>query len=51
MANHNPGDFHDGREKAAEAGHDGGQESSGSLNNDPKRVSEAGHKGGKIQGN
>ncbi|WP_240673401.1 general stress protein, partial [Chromohalobacter israelensis] len=44
------GNFKNDPEKAAEAGHKGGQESSGNFKNDPEKAAEAGHKGGKNQG-
>jgi len=42
----NPGNFAEDREKAAKAGHVGGQHSSGNFANDPERAAEAGRKGG-----
>jgi general stress protein YciG len=42
----NPGNFAEDREKAARAGHIGGQHSSGNFANDRERAAEAGRKGG-----
>lgn len=43
----NPGNFANNREKAAEAGRKGGQNSGGNFANDRERASEAGRMGGK----
>ncbi|TCQ91255.1 hypothetical protein EC839_103377 [Pseudomonas sp. JUb52] len=45
-SNSNPGNFANDREKAAEAGRKGGQNSGGNFANDREKVSEAGRKGG-----
>ncbi|MFP3371668.1 MULTISPECIES: general stress protein [Pseudomonas] len=45
-AQNNPGNFANDREKASEAGREGGQSSSGNFANDRERASEAGPKGG-----
>lgn len=45
--NSNPGNFANNREKAAEAGRKGGQNSGGNFANDRQRASEAGRMGGK----
>jgi general stress protein YciG len=42
----NPGNFAEDREKAARAGHIGGQHSSGNFAHDRERAAEAGRKGG-----
>jgi general stress protein YciG len=42
----NPGNFAEDREKAARAGHIGGQRSSGNFANNRERAAEAGRKGG-----
>lgn len=42
----NPGNFAADRERAARAGHIGGQRSSGNFARDPARAAEAGRKGG-----
>ena len=49
MANHRggSGNFAEDRERASEAGRNGGQHSGGNFKNDPQRASEAGKKGGK----
>jgi general stress protein YciG len=44
----NPGNFAEDREKAARAGHVGGQHSSGNFANDRERAAEAGRKGGQA---
>ena len=44
--NSNPGNFANDRERAAEAGHKGGQHSGGNFANDRERAAEAGRKGG-----
>ncbi|SDS71224.1 hypothetical protein SAMN05216421_2040 [Halopseudomonas xinjiangensis] len=48
MAQHQggKGNFAEDRERAAEAGRKGGQQSGGNFKNDPERASEAGRKGG-----
>ena len=46
MANKNPGNFANDREKASEAGKKGGQNSGGNFANDREKASEAGRKGG-----
>ncbi len=46
MANTNPGNFANNREKAVEAGRKGGHNSGGNFANDRARASEAGRKGG-----
>jgi uncharacterized protein len=46
MANDNPGNFANDREKASEAGKKGGQNSGGNFANDREKASEAGRKGG-----
>lgn len=46
MANSNPGNFANDREKASEAGKKGGQNSGGNFANDREKASEAGRKGG-----
>ncbi len=48
--NQNPGNFANDREKAAEAGHKGGQHSGGNFKNDHERAAEAGQKGGQASG-
>ncbi|KIZ48414.1 MAG: general stress protein [Pseudomonas sp. PGPPP4] len=45
-SNSNPGNFANDREKAAEAGRKGGQNSGGNFANDREKASEAGRKGG-----
>nr|WP_235425616.1 general stress protein [Cellvibrio mixtus] len=40
------GNFKNDPERAAEAGHKGGQVSGGNFKNDPERAAEAGRKGG-----
>lgn len=49
MVNHRggSGNFAENRERAAEAGRKGGQNSGGNFKNDPQRASDAGKKGGK----
>jgi general stress protein YciG len=42
----NPGNFAADRERAARAGHVGGQRSAGNFARDPARAAEAGRKGG-----
>jgi general stress protein YciG len=42
----NPGNFANDRERAAEAGRQGGHESGGNFANDREKVSEAGRQGG-----
>ncbi|MFB1046383.1 general stress protein [Streptomyces chrestomyceticus] len=49
MAESNPGNFANDREKAANAGQKGGHESGGNFANDPQRASEAGQKGGRSR--
>jgi general stress protein YciG len=44
----NPGNFAEDREKAARAGHLGGQNSSGNFAKNPGRAAEAGRKGGQA---
>src|SRR5271166_5098167 len=44
----NPGNFAEDREKAARAGHIGGQHSSGNFANNRERAAEAGRKGGQA---
>ena len=44
----NPGNFAEDRERAARAGHIGGQHSSGNFANDRGRAAEAGRKGGQA---
>jgi general stress protein YciG len=44
----NPGNFAEDREKAARAGHVGGQHSSGNFANDRERAAAAGRKGGQA---
>src|ERR1700761_2001512 len=44
----NPGNFAEDREKAARAGHVGGQHSSGNFAHDRERAAEAGRKGGQA---
>jgi uncharacterized protein len=44
----NPGNFAEDREKAARAGHLGGQNSSGNFANNRERAVEAGRKGGRA---
>lgn len=44
----NPGNFAQDREKAARAGHIGGQNSSGNFANNRERAVEAGRKGGQA---
>jgi general stress protein YciG len=44
----NRGNFAEDREKAARAGHVGGQHSSGNFANDRERAAEAGRKGGQA---
>jgi uncharacterized protein len=44
----NPGNFAEDREKAARAGHLGGQNSSGNFANNRERAAEAGRKGGRA---
>lgn len=44
----NPGNFAEDREKAARAGHIGGQHSSGNFANDRERAAQAGRKGGQM---
>jgi general stress protein YciG len=44
----NPGNFAEDREKAARAGHLGGQNSSGNFANNRERAAEAGRKGGQA---
>jgi len=46
MANKNPGNFANDREKASEAGKKGGHNSGGNFANDREKASEAGRKGG-----
>lgn len=46
MANNNPGNFANDREKASEAGRKGGHNSGGNFANDREKASEAGRKGG-----
>ncbi|MDU2940808.1 stress-induced protein [Superficieibacter electus] len=41
------GNFAEDKNRAAEAGRKGGQQSGGNFKNDPQRASEAGKKGGK----
>lgn len=42
------GNFATDKERAAEAGRKGGQNSGGNFKNDPQRAIEAGRKGGKV---
>jgi uncharacterized protein len=44
----NPGNFAEDREKAARAGHVGGQHSPGNFANDRERAADAGRKGGQA---
>jgi general stress protein YciG len=46
----NPGNFANDRERAAEAGRQGGHESGGNFANDPQRAAEAGRQGGHESG-
>ena len=48
--NSNPGNFANDREKAAEAGRKGGENSGGNFANDREKASEAGRKGGQNSG-
>lgn len=46
-AENNPGNFANDREKASEAGREGGRASGGNFANDRERASEAGREGGR----
>ena len=46
MANNNPGNFGNDKEKASEAGRKGGHNSGGNFANDREKASAAGRKGG-----
>jgi hypothetical protein len=46
MANNNPGNFANDKEKPSQAGRMGGHNSGGNFANDREKASEAGRKGG-----
>lgn len=49
MASINPGNFANNREKAAEAGRNGGKNRGGNFANDREKAAEAGRKGGQSR--